>query len=77
MTYLSEWTHYKSIKLYWTYEKSFLYKDENKISRTMQGLSKKKIVRQISTMQFKKCISKGYKIYDIQVKNLLEKENKV
>jgi hypothetical protein len=58
------------------YEKSFLYKDGNKISRTIQGIRKPVSVRQISTMKFKKCISKGFKIYVVQVTNLLERENK-
>jgi hypothetical protein len=33
-------------------------------------------VRQVSTMQFKKCIRKGCQVYAIQVTNLLEKEDK-
>jgi len=41
------------------YEKSFVYKDENDISRIVQGISKPVFVRQISTMQFKIYISKG------------------
>jgi hypothetical protein len=55
------------------YEKSFIYKDENEISRTTQGISKPISIRQISTMKFKKCISKGCKVYVIQVINILEK----
>ena len=51
-----------------------MYKDENNISRTIQGI--RKPVRQISTMQFNKCISKGCKVYAIQVTNLLERERK-
>jgi len=44
------------------YEKSFVYKDENRISRTVQGISKPVSIRQISAMQFKNSISKGCKI---------------
>jgi hypothetical protein len=58
------------------YEKSFVYKNGNKISRTIQGIRKPVFVRQISSMQFKKWISKGCKIYVIQVTNFLERENK-
>jgi hypothetical protein len=58
------------------YEKSFVYKDENNTARTIQGIRKPVSVRQISTMQFKKCISKGCKVYVIQVTNILEKEIK-
>jgi len=45
------------------YEKSFVYKDENNTSRTVQGIRKPVCVRQISTMKFKKCINKGFKLY--------------
>jgi hypothetical protein len=58
------------------YEKSFTYKDESGVSRTMQGISKPVSIRKISTLQLKKCISKGCKIYVIQVTNLLNKERK-
>jgi hypothetical protein len=46
------------------YEKSFVYKE----------LESQFFVRQISTMQFNKCISKGFKVYVIQVTNMLERE---
>jgi hypothetical protein len=58
------------------YENSLTYKDENNTVRTVQGIQKPVLVRQISTMQFKKCMRKGCQIYAIQVTNLLEKENK-
>ena len=50
---------------------TFLYKDGNNTARPLHGIRKPIYVRQISTMQFKKCISKGYKIYAIQVTNML------
>ena len=58
------------------YEKSLKYKDENDTLRTVQGIQKPISVRQISTMQFKKCIRKGCQIYAIQVTKLPKKENK-
>jgi hypothetical protein len=58
------------------YEKSLKYTDENDTVRTIQGIQKLVLVRQISTMQFKKCMRKGCQIYAIQVTNLLEKEKK-
>jgi hypothetical protein len=58
------------------YEKSLKYKDENDTARTVQGIQKPVSVRQISAMQFKKCMRKGCQFYAIQVTNLLEKENK-
>jgi hypothetical protein len=70
-----EWLEKNKVILNY-YEKSFVYKDENNISRTIQGIRKPVFVRQISTMQFKKCISKGCKIYAIQVTNMLERERK-
>jgi hypothetical protein len=53
------------------YEKSFVYKDENNIVRTIQEINFFFYVRQISAMQFKKCMNKGFQIYDVQVTNLL------
>jgi hypothetical protein len=44
--------------------------------RTVQGIQKPVSIRQISAMQFKKCMRKGCQVYAIQVTNLLEKENK-
>jgi hypothetical protein len=41
------------------YEKSLIYKDENNTVRIVQGIHKPVSVRKISTMQFKKCMSKG------------------
>ena len=58
------------------YEKSFVYKDENNIARTIQGIRKPVSLRKISVMQFKKCINNGYKVYVIQVTNILAKERK-
>jgi hypothetical protein len=58
------------------YKKYFVYKDENNTTRTIQGIIKPVSLRKISTMQFKKCINKGCKVYVIQVTNILEKENK-
>jgi hypothetical protein len=65
-----EWLEKKKVVLK-CYEKSFVYKDENEISRIMQGISKLVFVRQILAMQFKNCMTKGCKIYVIQVKNIL------
>jgi hypothetical protein len=50
-----------------------VYKDENNIARTVQGIKKPASIREISEMQFNKCINKGCKVYSIQVTNLLEK----
>ena len=47
-----------------------------KILRTAQGIPKPVSVRQVSAMQFKKCIRKGCQVYAIEVMNLLEKEDK-
>jgi hypothetical protein len=58
------------------YEKSLTYRDENNTVRTIQGIKKPVSVRQISAMQFKKCMNKGCQVYVVQVTNLLEKENK-
>jgi len=58
------------------YEKSIVYKDENNTSRTIQGIRKLVSFRQISRMKFKNYVSKGCKIYVIQVTNLLERERK-
>jgi hypothetical protein len=58
------------------YKKSLIYRDENNIVRTIEGIRKLVLVRQISTMQFKKCMNKGCQFYVVQVTDLLEKENK-
>jgi hypothetical protein len=58
------------------YEKSLTYKDKNNTIRKISVIQKIVSVRQISAMQFKKCMSKGCLIYAIQVKNLLDKKNK-
>jgi hypothetical protein len=58
------------------YTKILSYKDNFGIARTTQGIPKPVLVRQVSTMQLKKCIRKGCQVYTIQVKNLLEKEDK-
>jgi hypothetical protein len=57
------------------YEKSLIYRDEKNTVRTIQGIRKPVSVRQISTMQFKKCMNKGCQVV-VQVTNLLEKKNK-
>ena len=58
------------------YENSLIYIDENNTVRTIQGIRKTVSVRQISVMQFKKCMNKGCQVYAIHATNLLEKENK-
>jgi predicted aspartyl protease len=58
------------------YEKSVTYKDDNNTVRTIQGIKKQVLVRQISAMQLKKCMNKVCQIYVIQVTNMLEKEDK-
>jgi hypothetical protein len=50
-----DWLEGHKVVLY-CYEKSLKYKDENDIARTIQGIQKPVSVRQISTMQFKKCM---------------------
>jgi hypothetical protein len=52
------------------------YKDNFGTVRTTQGIPKPMSVRQVSAMQFKKCIRKGCQVYAIQVTNLLEREDK-
>jgi hypothetical protein len=52
------------------------YKDNFGTVRTAQGIPKPMSVRQVSAMQFKKCIRKGCQVYAIQVTNLLEREDK-
>jgi hypothetical protein len=58
------------------YAKTLKYSDENDTTRTTQGIQKPVSVRQVSTMQFKKCMKRGCQVYAIQVTNLLEKEDK-
>jgi len=58
------------------YEKTFTYKDESGVTRIVQGISKHVSIRKISALQFKKCISKGCRIYAIQVTNLVNEEKK-
>jgi len=56
------------------YEKWFTYKDESGITRTIEGIIKPISIRQISSLQLNKCISKVCKIYAIQVTNFLNEE---
>jgi hypothetical protein len=58
------------------YTKTLNYKDGYDTTRTTQGIQKPVSVRQVSSMQFKKCLRKGCQFYAIQVTNLLEKEDK-
>jgi hypothetical protein len=58
------------------YTKILSYKDDFGTTRTTQGIPKPVSVRQVSTMQLKKCMRKGCQVYAIQVMNLLEKEDK-
>jgi hypothetical protein len=58
------------------YEKSLSYIDKNNTVRTIQGIRKLVSSRKILAMKFKKCMNKGCQVYDFQVNNLLEKENK-
>ena len=55
------------------YTKILSYKDNFGTVRTTQGIPKPVSVRQVSTMQLKKCIRKGCQVYTIQVTNLLGK----
>jgi hypothetical protein len=55
------------------YTKILSYKDNFGTVRRAQGIPKPVSVRQVSTMQLKKCIRKGCQVYAIQVTNLLEK----
>jgi predicted aspartyl protease len=57
------------------YTKILSYNDNFGTIRTAQGIPKPVSVRQVSAMQFKKCIRKGCQVYAIQVTNLLEKED--
>jgi hypothetical protein len=58
------------------YTNILIYKDNFSTVRTTQGIPKPVSVRQVSTIQLKKCIRKGCQVYAIQVTNLLEKEDK-
>jgi hypothetical protein len=58
------------------YAKTLRYKDIYDTTRTTQGIPKPVSVRQVSAMQFKKCMRKGCQVYTIQITNLLEKEDK-
>jgi hypothetical protein len=58
------------------YTKTLNYKDDCDTTRTTQGIPKPVSVRQVTTMQFKKCMRKGCQVYAIQITNLLEKEDK-
>ena len=58
------------------YTKTLNYKDDYDATRTTQGIPKPVSVRQVSRMQFKKCMKKGCQVYAIQITNLLEKEDK-
>jgi hypothetical protein len=53
-----DWLERHKAVLY-CYEKSLKYKDENDTARTVQGIQKPVSVRQISAMQFNKCMRKG------------------
>jgi hypothetical protein len=57
------------------YTKILSYKDNFGTVRTAQGIPKPMSVRQVSAMQFKKCIRNGCQVYAIQVTNLLEIED--
>jgi hypothetical protein len=58
------------------YTKTLNYKDNYDTTRKTQGIPKPVLVRQVTTMQFKKCMRKGCQVYAIQITNLLEKEDK-
>ena len=58
------------------YANTLNYKCDYETTRTTQGIPKPVSIRQVSTMQFKKCMRKGCQVYAIQVTNLLEKEDK-
>jgi hypothetical protein len=58
------------------YTNILIYKDNFGTVRTAQGIPKPVSVRQVSVMQFKKCIRKRFQVYAFQVTNLLEKEYK-
>jgi hypothetical protein len=57
------------------YTKTLNYKYDYDTTRTTQGIPKLVSVRQVTTMQFKKCMRKGCQVYSIQITNLLEKED--
>jgi hypothetical protein len=58
------------------YTKILSYIDDVGTTRTTQGIQKPISVKQVSTMQLKKCMRKGCQVYAIQVTNLLGKDNK-
>ena len=57
------------------YEKTFTYIAEDQVRRTVRGFPKPISVRQISAMQLKKCLKKGYKLLAVKVTDLLLNEN--
>jgi hypothetical protein len=59
-----------------SYTKTLNYKDDYDTTRITQGIPIPVSVRQVTSMQFMKCMRKGCQVYAIQIMNLLEKEDK-
>ena len=57
------------------FDKNFSYVAEDKIVRKLKGFSKLVSLRQISSLQLRKCLRKGCKLYEIKVDDLLLNEN--
>ena len=58
-------------------KKTFKYVAEDKIVRKVNGFSKHVPLREISSLQLRKCLRKGCKFYAVKVVDLLLKENPI
>ena len=56
-------------------DKTFTYVAEDKIVRKVNGFIKPISLRKISTLQLRKCLRKGCKLYAVKVVDLLLNEN--
>ena len=57
------------------YENTFTYIAKDQVLRTVRGFPKPVSVRQISAIQLKKCLRKGYKLFVVRVADLLLNKN--
>ena len=58
-------------------KKTFKYVAEDKIGRKVNGFSKHVPLREIYSLQLRKCLRKGCKFYAVKVVDLLLKENPI
>ena len=69
-----EWLEKYTIVLNW-FDKTFIYVAEDKNFRKVNGFSKPVSLRKIYSLQLRKCLRKGYKLYDIKIVDVLLNEN--